>query len=115
VCSAVKVGRPCSKSIVIPAGMLVLAEPFGRSSGGMSLMRCAASKVRDTICVNVAVSTQGTVDCSSWRGSVPVRGGASRLCAGMGPEGTGAGGSGAGGSGAGGGAAIGGCVVVTVV
>src|SRR5579859_2946341 len=75
----------------MPAGVLVLAEPFGRSSGGMSLIRCAASRVRDTICVNVAVSTQGTVDCRSWRGSVPVRGGASRLSVGI-PVGIGGGG-----------------------
>ena len=77
------VGRPCSNSKVMPAGVLVLAEPLGRSSGGISFMRCAVSKVRDTICVNVAVSTQGTVDCSSWRGSVPVRGGANMLGVGI--------------------------------
>ena len=56
---------------VIPAG--------NYGAGGMIVWDRGEWVPRDTICVNVVVSTQGTVDCSRWRGSVPVSGGVKGL------------------------------------
>src|SRR5579859_7687234 len=62
---------PVAPSKRTPEGTPALARPFGRSSTGTSLMKCATSRSRAMMPANVVLSTHGILAWIASAGSIP--------------------------------------------